>query len=312
MRILRWVAGCSCLLLWQVAAFARAQATPAQEPRRVALFKAAAAHKDLTRLAEALDPQLHAELGHLGAQLVVSQPALDLPSLQLALDCVGETPSCLASVAERTQSDLIIAPSIIHTDQSVTLSLLLYDPARASPIRVVTRRFANNVTEDVMLTGVPSLMRELFGLSAPEQPSAAANGKPAPARSQSASAAAVAAPSKPGPSLLLPIALGSAGAVFLGAGIAYGVAAKNAQDSYAHMQISTPADAERAAKRYQSAQNNARMSNVALGVGAATLAAGAIVFTLQHLGGKEPEPPPKPGVRVSVGLGKVSLSSTWN
>ena len=39
-------------------------------------------------------------------------PAVDLETVQLAIDCVDETPRCLRAVAERVGADVLLAPSV--------------------------------------------------------------------------------------------------------------------------------------------------------------------------------------------------------
>ncbi|MEY4582214.1 MAG: hypothetical protein RL701_6917, partial [Pseudomonadota bacterium] len=136
MRIERWLACCAPLicLLWATLVSAQsALPAPAEVQQRMALFKVAALQLELAQLAAAIDPLLHAELDKNASLSVVSQPALDLPSTQLALDCVGETPSCLTLVSERTQADVLVAPTIARTGDAMVLSVLRYDPKRAAP-----------------------------------------------------------------------------------------------------------------------------------------------------------------------------------
>ena len=63
----------------------------AQAPLRAAVFKTAVEQSALTQLAAALDPLLAEQLGKAKQLSIVATPALDLPGLQLAVDCVGET-----------------------------------------------------------------------------------------------------------------------------------------------------------------------------------------------------------------------------
>ncbi|MET0387848.1 MAG: hypothetical protein ABW321_17885 [Polyangiales bacterium] len=296
----------ACALLLSLASSVRAE-----ESLQVALFRAPSDRAEVVQLSAALDPVLHAELDKVPLVRVVAQPALDLPSLQLALDCVGETPSCLAVATERTQASGLVAPTITRTDSAVVLSLLLYDPRRASPMQVVTRRFPGKETDESVLKSVAALVHELFGLPPPEPPPEAAAVKP------ESDAVPAPLPTEPPevaddkPSWVLPIVLGATGVALLGVGIGVGVASQSDEKDYLARRPTTNAQANAALDVYDRAERNALFANIAMGVGAAALAGGVLVVILQHTGSSEPEPPPT-GTRISVGLGTVGLTSRWH
>src|ERR1700761_745191 len=107
-RLGRLIAICTLLWLAQPGEAAQAQHVPLQ----IALFKTTSTASELTPLAAALDPMLEAELGRAPEVIVAAVPPLDLPSLQLALDCVGETPACLAVAAERSKVTGVLSPTL--------------------------------------------------------------------------------------------------------------------------------------------------------------------------------------------------------
>ena len=118
----RYTAICVVLWLVQPGGAARAQ----QTPLRIGLFKTTSTAAELASLAEALDPVLQAEVARAPEVNVAALPPLDLPSLQLALDCVGETPTCLAVAAERTKVSGLLSPTLARAGAALILSLLLY------------------------------------------------------------------------------------------------------------------------------------------------------------------------------------------
>jgi hypothetical protein len=292
---------------------AAASGVSAQQAVRVALFKTSGEQSELGPLVAATDPVLQSELGKIAQVSVVAQPALDLPSLQLALDCVGETPSCLSMAAERTGADALVAPTLARTDTALVLSVLLFQPAQASPMRMTTRRFASGTSDEAVLKSVAGLLHELFGIA---EPAARPEPEPVPAPTKAlpraAQTPAPAVPAHESPSLVLPVVLGAAGVVLLGTGVLAGVAAKSGEDTYAQVRVNSAADGQRAADRLESAQSRATFANVALVVGGLSLLAGVGVFVVQRIGEARTEPRKTASIRWGIGLGGVAVSSTWN
>lgn len=278
-----WLGRCmiACATLWWLQ-----MATPvwAQTPLRAALFKTAAEQGGLTPLAAALDPVLAELVGKASQVTIVATPALDLPSLQLAIDCVGETPSCLALAAERSGSDGVLAPSLSRTDTEIVVSLLFYDPQRAAgPMRVLTKRVPRKAGDSAVLSGGTALVDELFG-ALPAAPEAAPPTPPMAAEPQPVPDSLLEPEPMPerSPSLIAPLVLGAVGVVGLGTGIAFGLAANHSESTYGAMHVKTEADASRALDRYDSAARSATIANISLGVGAAALVAGAVVWFVQR------------------------------
>src|SRR4051794_30020732 len=84
----------------------------AQPRTQLALFKTAAEDADLGELASAIDPVVLSALGEVAQVQINARPALDLPSMQLAIDCVGETADCLRAAARQAEADGLLAPSV--------------------------------------------------------------------------------------------------------------------------------------------------------------------------------------------------------
>lgn len=263
----------------------------AQVPLRAALFKTGTEQAGLTQLAAALDPVLAEQLGKAAQLSIVSKPALDLSGLQLAVDCVGETPSCLAIAAERSGADAVLSPSLSRTDAEIVVSLLFYDPGqRARSMRVVTRRVPRQAGDGAVLSAGAALVQELFGVPGPQPTAAEPAPAPPPAAAEPAPPLTPVRDSLLDPepipersqSLVAPIALGLVGVIGLGAGVGFGLAANHAEDRYASQHITNAAGASRADDRYDSAARSAILSNVSFGVGAAALVAATIVWLVQR------------------------------
>jgi hypothetical protein len=293
--------------LWVLAVMASPLGARADTPLHLALFKTASDQPELKQLAAAVDPLLHSELGQLAGVEVVALPALDLPGLQLAVDCVGETPACLSSAATQAQAEGLVAPALTKTDSAVVLSLLLYDPRKTAPIQAVTRRFSGSRTDQQVLDVVPALVRELFDVAPAAPPPSAAEPGPSPLPSEPPPVAA------DKPSLILPIVLGASGAVLIGAGVGLGLAAKSTEDAYAARHVTNVAQAKSADDKFSSASTCAALSNVGFALGGAALIAGVIVFVVKRHGGDD-EPPPERahGPRLEAGLTQLTLTTTWN
>ena len=314
-----WLGGCkvACAVLWLLQYTTSAAA---QAPLQAALFKTAAEQSALSPLAAALDPVLAEQLGKAPQLTIVATPALDLPSLQLAVDCVGETPSCLAQAAEHAHAEAVLAPSLSRTGNEVVLSLLYYDPRRsAGSLRVVTRRVPRDAGDSAVLSAGSALVQELFGappLTAAEPPAPEPAPQPPPPEPEPSASLvhdSTLDPERPAPrspSLVAPLTLGIAGVIGVGVGVAFGVAASSGEDAYAKQRVTTPADAARANDRYDSAARSALISNVSIGVGAAALMAAVVVWLVQRPSGRK-DSLASASPRLVLAPGQLALTGDW-
>jgi hypothetical protein len=299
----------ACIVLWSMQLSAAASA----QSLRIALFKTASS-PELAPLTAALDPELQAEVGKLQKVSVGAVPPLDLPSLQLALDCVGETPDCLSVATERSKVDGLVSPSLARTGGSIVLSLLLYNPRASSPMHVVTRSFPNDTSEAGLIDGARKLVRELFGVPEPapveEPPPPAPTVAPPEAMPEPTPPPPAAAPaSEPEPrqSLVLPIVLGAAGVAVLGLGVVVGVASNNTESRYADMRVRTETDAGETDDLLSKAQTQSTIANIAYGVGAASCIAAGVVYFLQRRHRSDTEP----NAHVALGPGYVGVAGAF-
>jgi hypothetical protein len=305
----------ACIAVWVVQSATRAAA---QAPLRAAVFKTSVEQNALTPLAAALDPVLAEQLGKATQLTIVATPALDLPSLQLAVDCVGETPSCLALAAERSQADGVISPSLSRTETEIIFSLLLFDPQRrANPQRIVTKRVPREAGDSAVLSAAVDLVREVFGIASPPPPPTAEPAMPqpltaAPEIQQPPHDSTWDAEPRPqrGRSLIAPISLGIVGAIGIGMGIAFGVASQNAEDAYAKQRVINPTNAARADERYDSASRSAMIADISFGVGAAALVAATIVWIVQRPK-RDADALSPTRTRLALSPGHLSLQGAW-
>jgi hypothetical protein len=192
--------------------------------------------------ARALDSVIGGALDELKVVNVVARPGLDLGAVQLALDCVAETPQCLRMVTTQHEVDVLVAPTLARISNELVLTLLRFDARSGKTQRVLKRQTGQTLSSDT-LDAVPDLMRELFGLppkpkveppvaaAAASEPAADSSGlqpmEPMPEPPMEAPAASRSVP-------IGPLLLGGGGVLLLGAGLAVGLTVLSAQDNTTH------------------------------------------------------------------------------
>jgi hypothetical protein len=292
------------MVLWSMQLCAAAHA----QTLRLALFKTSSSASEEAPLAAALDPVLQAEVARATQLTIAALPPLDLPSLQLALDCVGETASCLAVATERSKVDALLAPSLNRSGASLVLSLLFYNPQQASPIQALTRSVPSESSDAVVMDAAKALVRELFGIAAPAQepakPGPVAEPEPEPASQELPPLAAEPSPSSEPPSLLVPIAFAAAGVGVMAIGVGFGVASNGTESDYAKTRIRSDADAQHAAELLSSARTQSTVANVMIGLGAASCVAGGVLFFIQ----RNRRPDSEARAQVALGLGYLGVT----
>jgi len=283
---------------------------------RIALFKTGSEDSALVSLAAAIDPVLLSELGRVPSLQIAARPALDLPSMQLAVDCVGETAECLSMAAKQAQADGLVAPLVRRIGAELVVTVLLHDARKQMTITAATRRYSGQQVEDQVLDGIPGMVRELFGLESPPNappPPAAPLPAPSEAVELSSETSPPVAAARPLP--VLPIVVGAAGVAFIAAGALLGAAAKSSEDSYAKLVIGDGdvKAAQRAQDKYDSAASQATLANVAFGVGAAGVVAGVVLLILELQ--NQPEHAAAQAAahtHLCSQLGQLTLSGSWN
>jgi hypothetical protein len=246
--------------------------------------------------ARALDSVISAALDDLKVVNVVARPGLDLGAVQLALDCVAETPQCLRIVTTQHEADVLVAPTLARISNELVLTLLRFDARTGKTQRVLKRQPGQTLSSDT-LDAVPALLRELFELP-PEEKAPAPEPKPelkpsegiSPTLSEPLPEPPMEAPSEGRKFPVGPLLLGGGGVIMIGAGLIMGLTVMSAQDSYEEATrnlagISDPEDAQNAVDEANgfkdTGETNAVITNVFLGIGSAVVVASGIWLAVE-------------------------------
>jgi hypothetical protein len=275
----------------------------------VALYRAASEDADLQALAGAIDPVLHGELDHVPDLQVTARPALDLSSMQLALDCVGETTDCLTLAAKEAQADGLVAPQLRRIGSELVLTILFHDSRGQEPFKAVTQRYTGEGRDQQLLDGIPAMVRELFEL--PETEATDPTATPAAVAPSSAPLPAEPPDTAEQPLPVLPLVLGAVGVAFLVGGIGFGLASNAAEDTYAKLKIVDDggASARKATDQYETSKDLATVANVGFIVGSVALVACAVTSVLHMQQPTQVRDTAR--LRFGVGPGQLALSGSW-
>jgi hypothetical protein len=248
------------------------------QPVRIALFKTTADDPALSDLAGALDPVILSALNRQSSVQVSALPALDLPSMQLATDCVGENEECLHAAATQAESDGLLAPTVRREGDRTSVSMLLYRAGQPNPLEHVSRSYSGaRVIEDAV-AGVDGMLRELLGEPSAEPPTEAA---PPSSPAEAPQPLAAKPPEAKRPLPIVPIVLGATGLVLIGTGIAFGVASQNTQDEGNRLPANSATEVDEVLDVYDRGATEALVADVTIGLGAAALAAGGVLLFWQ-------------------------------
>lgn len=227
-----------------------------------------------------LNAVIHAELEALHVVTIVAAPGMDLAAVQLALDCVAQTPHCLKAVAAQERAQVLISPSLQRLPDGLMLSVLRFDTRRGELRRVLRRQSGANVGAE-LLDSVPDMLRELFDLpiAQPARPALAKAEAPAPAPRP------VTAPAELRESRGVaagPLVLAGAGAVSLAAGFGIGAVMQDSQKDYDRIRSSldTKSDAQAALDARSRGKTQAAFANVLFAVGGGAIASGLVWLAL--------------------------------
>jgi hypothetical protein len=258
-----------CLGAALLTALACATTARADSSRRAVVLRP---HMDKTERDASLNRKLLDALEQMAVVELLPQPALDLESAQLALDCMEQNARCLREVAEHAKADVLIAPMVTRADGKTELTLLYFDAqSDEAPHKVVRRQRGDELTS-ATLDAIPAMLRELFGSeeTTAEPEHDAEHGEPAaPAKEPAAASSSKHIP-------LGAVLLGGVGVVGIGSGIALGVMMRDTQHKYSALAVQTPAQADAAERQRKQGQGQALGANLLLGAGIAALAASGI------------------------------------
>lgn len=226
-----------------------------------------------------LDSVIQAALEKLAVVKVTARPGMDLNAVQLAIDCVSETPQCLRAVANQTQAQILLAPSLQSTQSELVLSLLRFDASDGRMRRVLRRQPGSSLKSET-LDAVPSMLRELFNIPEPEpQPAPVAADTSSKEPAGTTLPPIVEPPQDPAPSRPLPLGpflLAGGGALVLGGGAIAGAIMLNTQDKYNTHPVKTERDVTTVNDLKDEAKTQAVIANVLYGVGGAMMVAGGV------------------------------------
>lgn len=276
-----WQCAAVITILLLGAQLARAQTVPEpsseQAIKRFALFRTASLDPALSETGAALDAVMHEELNTLGHIEVSARPSVDLPAMQLAIDCVGELPECMRAVIEQAGVDALVAPVLRRgPDESLTVTLI-YFQAHNDEMKGVTRTLSGRNVTQAVLDAVPEMVREAFGLPEPATAPAAKNEdeRPTAAPQDDLEPADKRAKRL---QIVVPAVLGAAGAVIGGVGLGLGIAAKREEDEYARAPTDTRAEIDAALASFDRAERLALAAHVSFGVAGAAVLSGLGVW----------------------------------
>jgi hypothetical protein len=229
-----------------------------------------------------LDSVISASLEKLDVVKVAARPGMDLSAVQLAIDCVGETPPCLRAVAKQTQAQVLIAPSLQTAQSELVLTILRFDVDSGQSRRALHRQPGTTVTSET-LDRVPGMLRELFDVPEPApQPSTSASEskttEPQPSELETVPPPFIEPPQEPRVRSVPvgPILLGGAGVLVIGGGLISGAIMSSTQDEYNSGKPATMSDVTELMDLSDQAKTQATIANVMFAVGGAMAVAGGI------------------------------------
>lgn len=236
---------------------------PAEELPRAAALAATASSTEVERLAGAVDRVLRANLDKLHVVNTAGTPALALAELQLAVGCVGETPSCLTSVAKQLEVDILVLTALDRAGTETVLTVTKFDSRKEGSLKRTVRRASGEKTDSELLAATDNMLRELFGLPAmPDKPVVIIEPEPVERRVL------------PLPALIV----GGVGAVAVVTGIVFAGLGTATENDYAAAPYSNTFEVDQALRLEDRANAQYTTSAVFLAIGGAALATGAILL----------------------------------
>jgi hypothetical protein len=205
---------------------------------------------------------------------------LDLVTVQLALDCVGETPKCLEAVAAQANVDVLISPTLEQEGGELVMSVLRFD-ARSHQLRRAVRRQRGETLTSETLALVPAMLRELFSVPEPKAADASNPAVTSPETEASSPAKEEAAASSRRDLPIAPIVIGSAGALILGGGLVSGFIMENTNQNYKDQEIDDVPSARSATDKKSRGKTEEKVANVLFAVGGTALAVGAVWLVIE-------------------------------
>jgi hypothetical protein len=288
-----------------------AHAHAADKPQ-VLVFSARSRETKAHKGEGAVTREVRSAIEHLEVGELLPAPALDLEAMQLTIDCVGETASCLGQVAKQSHARVLIVPSLERSGANTTLRILYFDAEKEAEPRTVQRNGKSKDIEAHVSDSIPEMLRELFP-AAPESKEAKAEPEPEPTPDPAETGPVDDSP-EPARHRAFPVGpviLGAAGLVAVGGGLVVGLAMNSTEDSYSSRKVQTAAEAMQVDEQRKTGKQQALIANVLIGAGAAALIAGVIWYAAGLSG--ESKPAPQAMLVPSVGSDGAGLAlvGTW-
>jgi hypothetical protein len=252
-------------LVWQFFASAALTLCTAAGPAvttdlpRAAALGATASTPEVEPLAGAVERVLRAELDRLNVVNTAGTPALELAELQLAVGCVGETPSCLTSIAKQLEVELLLLTRLDRSGDETVMTVSMFDLRKPETVKSGVRRASGGRVDSMLLEQVDGLLRELFGLPPPPPKKVAEveDDRPVP---------------------LPVIVVGGIGGVALLTGGVFGGMFLSAESNYASKSINTRADVDAAHQLREDANTRGTTAVTCFAIGGAALVAAAVLY----------------------------------
>lgn len=223
---------------------------------------------------------------------LISSPHPKLSNLQAQANCRDQSATCLRALAQIAAVEVVIVPSIDRGDGDLVLTLRAFDSTGDGTVSEVAHWQDGKKPSPETLEALPDLVRGLFRPkpvpTAVEHASSAPSGEAGAARE---------APQDDLPLRLAPWLLLGGGAIVLGAGVISGAVMRGTEHDYKSTTIRTRMDAEKAHSLLQTANTEAVVAEVCIGIGAAALLAGGAWLTTKWLMEQRTEAQPTSAAR---------------
>jgi len=232
------------------------------------------------QLGSSLDRVLRSRLDALGVVEMPGSVVLNLPDVQLALGCEGESQSCLSAVCAELGVRLLVLPNLDRIGTDLVLSVALFDRTGDEPARRVARRAGGDGAPSELLDQMDGLLAELFEIEPAPPPDLEQDVLPPVVPPEAPERPSVGAVD--GGVLAAGLAVGALGLGLSGFGVGFGISSGQRADAYASAPIDSEMAASDALALYREASDQATLANIFLVTGGVALAT-AVVWTIAVL-----------------------------
>jgi len=214
-----------------------------------------------------------------------------LADAQASAQCRDRSVDCLRAISQQLGASILLAPTLDRGPDDLVLSILMFDGRNEGSVNEMAHWQDGTKLSAETLQALPQLVRGLF-LPKPVMPPEAMEPAVADASSTAAPPTAAAASSDSGRDwapLIPPLSVIGGGVVLLGAGIVSGLMMRGTEDDYQGLEVSTRADAEKAAALRDTAETEATVSKVCFAISSLAIAAGGAWLSYELFGRSKAE-----------------------